>query len=100
MYGSLMYNSAIIKGIGKTSTYGIVKLALVGIIIFSIVFITYTNIYFLKNRGKEFGVYLTLGMTYKDLTKMVIMENIGVMIASLVTGIVSGTVLGRMFYMA
>lgn len=99
MYGSLMYNSAIIKGIGKTSTYGIVKLALVGIIIFSIVFITYTNIYFLKNRGKEFGVYLTLGMTYKDLTKMVIMENIGVMIASLVTGIVSGIVLGRMFYM-
>lgn len=99
MYGSLSYNPAILADIGKTSLYETVNMALLGIILFSIVFITYTNISFLKNRGKEFGMYLTLGMTTKDLTKLILVENLGVMVASVVTGILSGALFGRLFYM-
>ncbi|WP_027634404.1 ABC transporter permease [Clostridium hydrogeniformans] len=99
MYGSLIYNPTIINDIGKTSVYETVKMALMGIIIFSIIFITYTNLSFLKNRGKEFGMYLTLGMTTKDLTKLIFVENLGVMVASLATGILSGALFGRLFYM-
>lgn len=100
MYGSLIFNPIIINNIGKTSQlYGTVKVALIGVILFSIVFITYTNIAFLKNRGKEFGMYLTLGMTTRDLIKLIFVENLGIMVASLLTGILSGSLFGRLFYM-
>ncbi|RDY28187.1 ABC transporter permease [Romboutsia weinsteinii] len=99
MYGSLMFNSAIVEEVGTSSLYYTVNMALMGITLFSIVFITYTNISFLKNRGKEFGMYLTLGMTSKDLIKLILIENFGVMVASLITGIISGCVFGRLFYM-
>lgn len=100
MYGSLMFNPIITDNIGKTSQlYGTVKIALIGVILFSIVFITYTNIAFLKNRGKEFGMYLTLGMTRSDLIKLILVENLGIMLASLATGILGGSIFGRLFYM-
>ncbi|MBS4538959.1 ABC transporter permease [Clostridium sp. D2Q-11] len=99
MYGSLIFNSTIVNNIGKSSLYDTVIVSLGGTILFSIIFITYTNVSFLKNRGKEFGVYLTLGMTAKDLTKLIFIENIGIMIAALITGILGGTLFGRLFYM-
>lgn len=99
MYGSLIYNPAILEDIGSTSISETVNMALLGVILFSIVFITYTNISFIKNRGKEFGMYLTLGMTTKDLTKLIFFENLGIMVASLATGILSGALFGRLFYM-
>ncbi|MPQ44757.1 FtsX-like permease family protein, partial [Clostridium tarantellae] len=99
MYGSLMFNEAVLDSIGKTSIYETVNISLMGLIIFSIVFITYTNMAFLKNRGKEFGMYLTLGMTTKDLTKLIFIENLGIMLASLLTGVLTGTVFGKLFYM-
>ncbi|WP_010299413.1 ABC transporter permease [Clostridium senegalense] len=99
MYGSLMFNPIILQSIGKTSLYETIKIALIGIVIFSIVFITYTNIAFLKNRGKEFGMYLTLGMTTKDLMKQILIENLGIMVSSSITGILGGVIFGRLFYM-
>lgn len=99
MYGSLIFNDAIIAEIGKSSLYETVNMALLGVVLFSIVFITYTNMSFLKNRGKEFGMYLTLGMTTKDLSKLVFIENLGIMIASLITGVLSGALFSKLFYM-
>jgi len=99
MYGSLMYNPAILNSVGKTTLFESIKIALVGLIMFSVVFITYTNMAFLKNRGKEFGMYLTLGMTTKDLSKLIFVENLGIMIISLITGILGGVLFGRLFYM-
>lgn len=99
MYGSLLFNKGIIDSINKTSLYETVQMALLGVILFSIVFISYTNIAFLKNRGKEFGMYLTLGMTTKDLTRLIFLENLGIMIASLITGILGGSLFARLFYM-
>lgn len=63
IFGSLMFNSDVLEQAGKTRLYETIKMSLVGIIIFSIVFITYSTISFLKYRGKEFGMYVTLGMT-------------------------------------
>lgn len=99
MYGSLIYNETILESVGKTSLYETVNMSLMGIILFSIVFITYTNISFLKNRGKEFGMYLTLGMTTKDLTRIIFFENLGVMATSLITGVFTGALFGRLFYL-
>lgn len=100
MYGSLLFNSVVNKELKGTSLIETLNIALMALIIFAIVFITYTNISFLKNRGKEFGMYLTLGMTRKDLIKIVIFENLSVMILALLVGTLGGAIFGRLFYMA
>ena len=100
MYGSLLFNSVVNKELKGTSLIETLNIALMALIIFAIVFITYTNISFLKNRDKEFGMYLTLGMTRKDLIKIVIFENLSVMILALLVGTLGGAIFGRLFYMA
>lgn len=100
MYGSLLFNSVVNKELKGTSLIETLNIALMALIIFAIVFITYTNISFLKNRGKEFGMYITLGMTRKDLIKIVIFENLSVMILALLVGTLGGAIFGRLFYMA
>lgn len=99
MYGSLMFNESVKNSIKGSSISETIQMSFVGLVIFAIVFITYTNIAFLKNRGKEFGMYLTLGMTRSELIKVILFENLAVMLAALATGVMSGIVLGKLFYM-
>ena len=104
VYGSLAFNNEVKNVVASNSANNnlmptILNMSLLVLCIFSVVFITYTNLEFLKNRGKEFGMYLTLGMTRKDLSKLILFENIGILISSIITGIAGGMLLGRLFYM-
>lgn len=82
MYGTLFFNDSI-----PDNTKSVFNFSFVAIVLFCIVFISYTQTYFVKFRGKEFGVYLTLGMTARDLKKMTRRENIIIISISLLTGI-------------
>ncbi|MGL4741578.1 MAG: FtsX-like permease family protein [Sarcina sp.] len=99
MYSSLIFNGSLKKAVDGQSIEKVILVGLLGLIVFCLVFITYTNIVFLKNRGKEFGMYLTLGMTTKELTKIVAFENFMVMVVSIISGAISGSLFGRLFYM-
>ncbi|MEK5476531.1 ABC transporter permease [Paenibacillus sp. FSL R5-0407] len=99
MFGSLLYNPDVLRQVGDTTLYGIVRFALVGVVLFSFVFITYSNLSFLKYRSKEFGMYITLGMTTKNLIKMLFLENVGIFAVSLASGLVTGGVFGKLFFM-
>lgn len=99
MFGSLLFNSDVYRQVGTTTLYEVIKSALMGVVLFSIVFITYSNISFMKYRGKEFGMYITLGMTTKDLTRLLFLEQAGILIISLVTGLVSCGIFSKLFYM-
>ncbi|MBW9159418.1 FtsX-like permease family protein [Clostridium tagluense] len=99
MYGSLVFSK---EFIGDSKANGLtdnVYSTLVLMIVFSIVFISYTTISFIRYRGKEFGVYLTLGVTTRDLRKLLFIENILILGASLITGMIVGTLFSRLFYM-
>ena len=74
-------------------------ISLVAIGVFSIFFINYAHTSFIKSRYKEFGVYMTLGMTSKDIQKIILLENAAVMSASLVTGVFSGVIFSKLFQM-
>jgi hypothetical protein len=101
MYGSLLYNSKVVSGSAEMQAIQhSVQLGLFACTLFSLCFITYTNISFLKNRGKEFGMFLNLGMTRKNLLRMVIVENLLIMIVSLASGIFLAVLLSKLFYMA
>lgn len=99
MYGSLLFNDVIIKEMGRNVIFESVKIAFSIMVLFSICFISYTTISFIKYRGKEFGVYLTLGMTTKNLRRMLFLENIVITITSLITGLLTGLIFSRIFYM-
>lgn len=99
MFGSLLYNPDILGQVGDSTLYDIVRLSLIGVVLFSVVFVTYSNLSFLKYRGREFGMYITLGMTTRDLSKLLLLENLGVAAVSLASGLISGVVFGKLFYM-
>ena len=99
MYSSLIFNESLAKEVEGQMIEKVIITGLWGLIIFCFVFITYTNIVFLKNRGKEFGMYLTLGMTTKELTKIVAFENFMIMTVSIISGVVSGALFGKLFYL-
>ncbi|MEK5055242.1 ABC transporter permease [Niallia sp. FSL K6-0212] len=94
MYGTLYFNDSI-----PVNIKNILNFTFVALVLFCIIFISYTQTYFVKFRGKEFGVYLTLGMTTRDLKKMIRRENIIIISISLSTGIAAGLLFSRMFYL-
>lgn len=99
MYGSLVFSKEFIDGSKANGLTDSVITTLVVMIVFSVVFISYTTISFIRYRGKEFGVYLTLGVTTKDLRKILFIENIIILFTSLITGMIVGTLFSRLFYM-
>ncbi len=98
-YGSIVFNKNISEDPILSATMDFVYMGIVAILLFSIVFISYTGIYFVKTRGKELGVYLTLGMTKKDLTRMIILESATIMLISVVVGMIVGLSFSGLFYL-
>ncbi|WP_025640868.1 ABC transporter permease [Schnuerera ultunensis] len=69
------------------------------IVIFSILFVGYSTSIFLKSRGKEFGLLSLYGMTRKQIKKYVLIENTIISILSIGTGILTGIVFSKLFFM-
>ena len=101
IYATMLTNKALVgNGDGMENFSALIfYISLVAIGAFSIFFINYAHTSFIKTRYKEFGVYMTLGMTSKDIQKIILLENLAVMSASLVTGVFSGVIFSRLFQM-
>ncbi len=98
-YGSIVFNKNITEDPILSATMDFVNMGIIAILLFSIVFISYTGVYFIKTRGKELGVYLTLGMTKNDLIKMILLESSTMMLISVVIGMLIGLVFSGLFYL-
>lgn len=68
------------------------------VILFSIFFIFYAQGSFIKFRKREFGLFMVLGMTIQDIQRLMVIENGLTAIFSLITGLVSGTIFSKLFY--
>ena len=99
MYSNLLFEPEMLSMVSRVARK-VFLTGFVGLVIFSVIFISYTVIAFIKYRGKEFGVYMTLGMTQKNLKKMVFYENLVIVGSSLIAGLLSGFMFSRLFYMA
>lgn len=58
--------------------------------------IIYASRFLIKRRSKEFGIYLTLGMSKKKISKILLLETIFIGIISLVVGLIIGTILSQL----
>lgn len=98
LYSILLFNDDL--GKDDTEVLGYVfPIAMAAIGVFSVFFITYAHNSFIKGRNKEFGIYSSLGMDQKELKHMVNLENALICGASLLSGMLIGTLFSRLFQM-
>lgn len=64
--------------------------------IFAVFFIFYANQFGMKGRKKEMALYGVLGMSKKNITRMMVMETILQAVISIGAGILSGTFLNKL----
>ncbi|MDQ8733216.1 ABC transporter permease [Paenibacillus sp. LHD-38] len=69
------------------------------IVIFSFLFVLYSNSAFLKTRQQEFGLFSLFGMTRVQLRKLVIYENAAIAFLAIVAGIGLGMLFSKLFFM-
>ncbi|WP_026558826.1 ABC transporter permease [Bacillus sp. J37] len=70
------------------------------IFIFSILFILYSVSAFLKTRKKEFGILTIQGASPQQIRLLITLENVFIGLASILTGIIGGTLLAKLFFIA
>jgi putative ABC transport system permease protein len=70
------------------------------IIVFSFMFILYSNSAFLKTRKQEFGLFSLFGMTKAQLRKLVVYENMSIAMMAIGAGIGLGVLFSKLFFMA
>ncbi|UNK19300.1 ABC transporter permease [Paenibacillus sp. N3/727] len=101
-YGLLAFHPNLKDGIVSSSrtmsTLGMMGMQVSQYIvfIFSFFFLLYSVGTFIKMRKKEFGILLILGMSRKQLNRMLFIENILIGVAAIITGIGIGFVFSKL----
>lgn len=67
--------------------------------LFSFIFILYTNSFLIKRRKKEIGLYGILGLGKKHVAKVLFIEMIATSLFSMVAGLITGQVFGKLFFL-
>lgn len=69
------------------------------IMIFTVVFTFYTHSFLMKRRKKELGLYNILGMDKKNLTVMMLFENLITLFVTLIIGLVTGAIFSKLMFL-
>ncbi|MBO3444709.1 FtsX-like permease family protein [Clostridium sp. CCUG 7971] len=96
-FKNLQYNPSIdsaLAGSSKASTA--FNSASVVIALFSVLFIWYSNSFFIKKRKKEIGLYALLGIENRETGLLLFFETLIIGIASLIIGIVFGIIFSKL----
>ncbi len=99
MMSFLSDNKGLNRIMGADSLASIFRLGVGIIVIFSYIFLFYTNSFIIKRRKKEIGVYNILGMEKRHLSKVLFVETIYSAIISLVCGIIVGIAFSKFIIM-
>ncbi len=100
-FGALESSPAIVKLASEEATYTTVFLSIMNVTsyfvsIFVIFLMVYASEFFFKVRSSEYYIYKTLGISRKDLIKLVFYENIFVGVISISLGIILGVFFNQM----
>lgn len=95
-FKSLQYNPSIdsvLSSGGKVSTA--FNAASIVIALFSILFIWYSNSFFIKKRKKEIGLYALLGIENKEIGLLLFFETLMIGVVALVIGLIIGILFSK-----
>lgn len=81
---------------GISATKQVLSLGVIVIAIFSAIFLFYTYSFLIKRRVREFGLYSVLGMTKKQIARILILETIFIAVITLVFGLTFGLLFDKL----
>lgn len=97
-FSGLMFNKDVVAAIQNKENYKmVISLASVIVFLFIVFFILYANSFFMKQRKKEFGMYLLYGMKERQVAAMVFFETLFLSAISVFSGILIGGLLSKFF---
>ncbi|MBN8202188.1 ABC transporter permease [Bacillus sp. NTK034] len=97
-FSGLMFNKDVVEAIQNKENYKmVISLASVIVFLFIVFFILYANSFFMKQRKKEFGMYLLYGMKERQVAAMVFFETLFLSAISVSSGILIGGLLSKFF---
>ncbi len=96
---SLAFNNDLKTIRGGEATTRVLKFGVVVLVIFITILMFYTHSFLIKKRTKEFGLYAVLGMTKKQIFKIITIETSILAIINLVIGVVCGISLDKIAYL-
>lgn len=99
MFSTLYFNEQIEQVKKLESLDYVLNIPAIALIIFSMFFITYAHGIFIKRRKSEFGLFIKLGMTNRDISKLLSLENTLIAFLAIVIGLLSGGVFSRLFFL-
>ncbi|MEK3882910.1 ABC transporter permease [Paenibacillus sp. PL2-23] len=102
VYAAFLNHPDVLSGyiIGASKVRVGMQYCLYIIMIFSFLFILYSNSAFLKTRKQEFGLFSLFGMTKAQLRKLVVYENMAIAAMAIASGIGLGVLFSKLFFMA
>lgn len=78
----------------------VIDAAAVVIAIFTLLFLLYSGSAFVRSRMKEFGLLTLLGLTRRQLIRMILWENLIIAVTSITIGLGTGLLFLKLFFMA
>ncbi|GKV56120.1 ABC transporter permease [Sporosarcina sp. NCCP-2222] len=97
---SLQYNEQISEAFGRDDKMGpLLSVVSVLLAVFMIVFVWYSNAFFITNRKQEIGLYSLVGGTKKEIGRMLFYENVCLCLLALGIGIGLGQLFSTFFSM-
>lgn len=96
---SLSLNDGLSNLIGAVTINYTLSLGCRVIMVFSVIFLFYTNIFLMKRREKEFGLFHILGMEKKHLMYMVGIETAYIALLAMGMGFIFGFALDKAMYL-
>ncbi|MGM0867415.1 MAG: FtsX-like permease family protein [Bacillota bacterium] len=97
-FSGLMFNEDVVAAIQNKENYKtVIFIASIIVFLFIVFFIMYANSFFMKQRKKEFGMYLLYGMKERQVATMVFFETLFLSAISVSSGILIGGLLSKFF---
>ena len=81
---------------GGDSVQSMLGMGTMVILVFSVLFLFYTNSFLMRRRKREFGLYNILGMDKRNLARILAWESLFVALVSLVSGLALGVGLSKL----
>jgi putative ABC transport system permease protein len=99
-FSGLMFNKDVVAAIQNKENYKtVIFIASIIVFMFIVFFILYANSFFMKQRKKEFGMYLLYGMKERQVATLVFFEMLFLSAISVTSGIFIGGLLSKFFGM-
>lgn len=99
IYSTILFNKSFMEQADKDGFFSLVYMSIVAVFLFSVFFINYAHSSFVKSRNSEFALFMTLGLTKKNISRIVLMENMMILLSSMIIGMLSGALFSRLFFM-